>query len=136
MLQVDESIPELITGYCSDCGRNRGVAGRSPREPRRERDQQTRVMPTRSDVLTAEPGDVTDILGQQRISPGSRSRKDVGIRPTRHPEFGHGCGIDALIPQHLREFHRIHLIEEKLHRASAAAVSCRCNAMRASISSG
>ena len=123
MLEVDEAIIEPITGYYSDCRRNSGVAARSPREPRRERDQQTKVVPTRSDVLAAKPGEVTDILGQQRVAPLSRSRKNVGIWPTGHPELSHGNGIDALISQHLRELHRIHLIEEKLHRASAAAVS-------------
>jgi hypothetical protein len=123
MLEVDEAIIEPITSYGSDCGGNCGVAGRPPREPRRERDQQATVVPARSDVLAAEPGEVTDILSQQRISPVSRSRENVGIGPARHPELSHRGGIDALIPQYLRELHRQHLIEEKLHRASAAAVS-------------
>ena len=79
MLEVDEPILEWITGYCSDCGRNCGVAGRPPREPRRKRDQRTKVVPARSDVLTGEPGEVTDILGQQRISPVSRGRENVCI---------------------------------------------------------
>ena len=79
MLKVNEAIIEPITSYCSDWGGNCGVADRPPREPRRERDQQTKVVPTRSDVLAAKLGEVTDILGQQRISPVSRSRENVGV---------------------------------------------------------
>jgi hypothetical protein len=97
MLEVDESIIELVTGYGSDCGRNCGVAGWPTREPRRKRDQQTIVVPTRSDVLAAKPGKVTDILGQERIPPVSGGHENVGVRPTRHPEFSHSGGIDASI---------------------------------------
>lgn len=79
MLEVDEAIIEPITSYCSDCAGNCGVVGRPPREPRRERDQQAKVVPTRSDVLAAEQGEVTDVLGQQRVSPVSRSRENVSV---------------------------------------------------------
>jgi hypothetical protein len=79
MLEVYEAIIEPITGYCSECGRNGGVAARSPREPRRERNQPTKFVPTCSDMFVAKPGEVTGILGQQRISPVSRGRGNVGI---------------------------------------------------------
>ncbi len=80
-------------------------------------------MSTGDDVLAAEPGEVADVLGEQRISPIGRGRENVSVRPSCQPELGYGNCINALIPKRLRELRRIHLVEEELHRASAAEVS-------------
>jgi hypothetical protein len=70
-IQVDEAVIELVNGYSSDCGRDPGVPGRPSREPRREGDQYAKVVPTGSDMVAAEPGEVTDILGEQHVSPSA-----------------------------------------------------------------
>lgn len=80
-------------------------------------------MPPSGDVLAAQPGEVADILGEQSISAVGRGRENVGVRPARHSQLSHGNGIDALIPQRLRQLVRVHRVEKQLQRVSAAAVS-------------
>ena len=87
------------------------------------RNQYAPVMPPGGDMLTAEPGEVTDVLGEQRVPAIGRSGEDVGIRPAYQPQLRHRDRLDALIPKHLSMLARVHLVEEKLHRESATAVS-------------
>lgn len=122
-LRVDDAIIELIGGYCRDRHHDRAVPGRPTREPWGKRNQHAEVMPPSGDVLTAQPGEVADILGEQSLSAVGRGRENVGVRPVRHSQLSHGNGIDALIPQRLRRLVRVHLVEKQLQRVSAAAVS-------------
>ncbi len=77
----------------------------------------------RGGMLTAEPGEVADVLGKQGVSAVRCGRQNVSIWPARHPDLRHRNGVEAVIPQCLRQLAGVHFVEEKPHWSSAAAVS-------------
>ena len=73
------------------------------------------------DALAGDAGEVADVLGYDRISLVSRTGQNIGVRPAGEPELDRGNGVDAPLAQGQSGW--IYLIEEKLHPASATAVS-------------
>jgi hypothetical protein len=123
-------------GTSFDRGNEYRNSGGSPGEPGRQRDQQPSVVIAVGDVLSGYSGEVDDILGKEDIATGNRGSEYVGICVAGEPESGNGGRVNAGGLQATGQRGGIHLIEQELHRASAAAVSLRCKSMRAWISSG
>jgi len=82
-------------------------------------------------VVAGNAGDVSDVLGRQRVSTHDRGRKHIGVRSSCHSEFTGGGRVDAGSPQSLSQNGGVHLVEQQLQCASAAAVSRRWSSMRA-----
>ena len=80
-------------------------------------------MAAADNMLAADPGEVADVLGENRVALVNRDGEHVDVRPTSKPALDHGNGVDALSPQRHGQRGRVHLVEEKLHPLSAAAVS-------------
>src|SRR5215469_1750047 len=60
-------------------------AGR--RENREESNHHATVMPARSDMLAAQPGEGTDVVRKQDISPAGRRTKTSTLKDLAHPEL-------------------------------------------------
>src|SRR5271169_172031 len=94
------------------------------------------MMPAADHVLGGDPSKVCDVLREQHIAVCGGSSEYIGIGPSPETDLNHGGCFDPSGAQGLSERRRIHLVEQQLQEIDAAAVSRRCNSMRASISSG
>lgn len=136
VLEIDKAILELLIGDGVYRGHDRADARSTTREPGRESDQHARMMPSSRQVLGRDVSEVSNVLGEHGIAVRDCRRKDLEIRPSGQPELDHGTSIHTRGTQRLCERSRVHLIQQQPQFVSAAAVSRRCNSMRAAISSG
>lgn len=94
------------------------------------------MMSSGSVQLGGNASEVGHVLGEQDASCRGSGRQDVGVGVPRQPLLADRACVDAAGPQHVRQRGRIHLVEKELQVIEAAAVSWRCESIRARISSG
>jgi hypothetical protein len=62
-------------------------------------------------MVGGDAGEVSDILGEQRIALGNRHCEHIGIRSAAHPDLGGRGSVDAGGTQRPGQCGRIHLVE-------------------------
>jgi hypothetical protein len=77
--KVDDPVVELLVSERTDRGDEAADAGRPPRGPRRERDEDAGMVTARRQVLRAEPHEVGDVLGKESEPVGDRPGKQVTL---------------------------------------------------------
>jgi len=87
-------------------------------------------------VLGSDSREVANVLGEHGVAAGDSSTEHFWVRRAGESKLSDRGGLD---PRRLKRFgdsDRVHLVDEDLHRASAAAVSLRWSSILAWISSG
>ena len=74
-------------------------------------------------VLGGDSCEIADVLGQKHGAVCQCSGKDLAVRSTGELLFGDGRCFDSGCAKRFGKRAGVHLVEEKPHRASAAAVS-------------
>lgn len=69
-------------------------------------------MAASDEVISCDPGEVGDVLGEHDIAACYCAREDVGIRPSCQSQFGGGGSLDLYPPQCHGQGGRIHFIEQ------------------------
>ena len=76
-------------------------------------------------VICGNAREVADVLGEYGIAGGGRRAEHLGVGRSRESKVRHSGGLDSRGLQLFGDGGRIHLVDEDLHRVSAAAVSLR-----------
>ena len=97
-------------------------AGRPPREAARESNQNTGVLATSGAVLGGDTHEVADVFGQDNPTARDRGTEGFCVGAATELEPQDGDSVDPDRPKALGQRGWVHLIDEELHRASAAAV--------------
>jgi len=124
LLEVDDAVVESFIPDGLDGGDQWFDAAGSPREPRGERHQEP-VVAAGVAVLCGDSGEVSDVLGEHDLAAGHRRRENLAVRAAPQFECADRDGFGSSRLQTLGQGRRVHLVEEELHRVSAAAVSLR-----------
>lgn len=136
MCHIDDTVLELLAceraDGCNDCCDPAGAAG----ESRGKRYHQTWVMSTRRETIGCKADEVRHVFREQYVPFRGSEGQNLGISSSGQPGLDHGAGFDAIGAKGSGQSWPIHLVEQELQAFEAAAVSSRCSAIRASISSG
>jgi len=91
---------------------------------------------TGSEAFGSEPHEVAHVLGENRVAADHAGFEHSRIRASRQSQFSHHHHLEVATVQGVSQRPRVHLVEEQPQRVGASALSLRCKAIRASISSG
>ena len=109
-LEVQDTIIELLISYGTDRSDECTDARRTAREPRRESDQQTRMVLTSGYMLGSDTRKVGDILSEYRMALQGRCRKDLRVRASGQSQLGDRGDNYVDRPKRLSQSGWVHLI--------------------------
>jgi hypothetical protein len=122
-LEVDDSVGEQLVFDGPDRCDEWLDPGGSPGEAAREGNQNAGVLATSGAVLGRDTREVADVFGQDDSAARDRGAEDLCVGAAAELELHDGDSVEPDRSKALGQRGWVHLIDEELHRASAAVVS-------------
>lgn len=123
--EVDHAVLYLLASGGLDGRDQRLQTGGSPREAAGESDEQSVVVASAGAVFRCDVREVANVLREHAVAAGDRRAEHLWIGRARETKLRDRGRIDPDSPKRCGHSGRVHLVDEDLHRVSAAAVSLR-----------